>query len=96
MTDDEKQHIRQLLTEIMVEKTPYRIRAKNLFGNDDSGETLMIYVPEYYNAFTGLWTKIHKRIRNKKPEYFFDLDEARSACYAHARKQGEIVWSELL
>ena len=95
LTDEDKREIMQLLTDSVV-KTPYRIRAKNMLDEEDTGETLMMYIPEYYNSFTGYWTKIHKCIRDKKPVYFFDLDEARSACYAHARKQGEIVWSEML
>ena len=76
-------------------KTAYRIRAKNLCP-EDSGETLMLYVPEYYNDYTGLWCKIHKCIKNKEKQYFFDIDEARAACKAHAKKQPKIVWAEML
>lgn len=93
--EDERQEIRQVVLDSVV-KTPYRIRAKNMFEGDNSGETLMMYIPEYRNDYTGYWTKIHKCIQNKKPVYFFDLEEARAACLAHAKKQGEIVWAGLL
>ena len=78
-----------------LEKTKYRIKAKNM-APEDSGETLLMYIPEYFNDYTGTWTKIHKCIRNKKSEYFFDFDEARAACIQHSKKQPKVVWSKLL
>lgn len=84
-----------MVNENSSEKTRYRILEKNVMPAD-SGETLMMYIPEYFNDYVGTWTKIHKRIYKKKPEYFFDLEEAKAACYAHAKKQPKVVWSKLL
>ena len=76
-------------------KTPYRILERNIMPKD-CGETLMEYIPEYFNDYIGTWTKIHKCVRNKKPVYFDNLDDAKIACKEHARKQPRIVWSEFL
>ncbi len=76
-------------------KTAYRIREKNIFPEDTS-ETLMMYIPEYFNDYTGTWTKIPKCIKKKEKQYFFSLEEAKAACYAHAAKQPKIIWAENL
>lgn len=75
-------------------KTAYRILEKNYFPKD-CDETLLMYIPEYWNDYTGTWTKIHKCIKDKKPQYFFDLDEAIAACHAHAAKQPKVIWTEI-
>ena len=76
-------------------KTPYRIRERNVMPKD-SGETLYEYIPEFFNDYVGTWTKIHKCIKDKKPVYFDNIEEARIACKEHARKQPRIVWSDSL
>lgn len=76
-------------------KTAYRVKERNVMPKD-SGETLMEYVPEFFNDYVGTWTKIHKCIRDKKPVYFATLEEAVIACKEHARKQPKIVWSNHL
>lgn len=73
----------------------YRILEKNMCP-DDCGEELMMYIPEYYNDYTGTWTKIHKCIKNKEKQYFWDVNEAISACKSHAKKQPRVIWSDEL
>ena len=73
----------------------YRILQKNMCP-DDCGEELLMYIPEYYNDYTGTWTKICKCIKKKEKQYFWDFDEARAACKEHARKQSKVIWSETL
>ena len=59
-------------------KTAYRILEKNYFPKD-CDETLLMYIPEYWNDYTGTWTKIHKCIKDKKPQYFFDLAASKTS-----------------
>ena len=76
-------------------KRPYRITEKNICP-EDSGETLMMYIPEYFNDYTQTWNKIHKCIKNKEKQYFFEFEEAFAACKAHAKKQPRVIWADLL
>ena len=75
-------------------KTKYRILEKNV--SPDSSEELLMYIPEYFNNYTGTWVKIHKCIKYKQKQYFLDLKEAQIACKEHAKKQPKIIWTEFL